>query len=151
MCRIFIALALATLTAGPAAASERTEVLATVRQFAVSFNTSDTKTLAAACMDPMSIIDEFPPHEWHGTGALQKWLDDYDVDSKKNGITDGLVTLGTPRHIEITADRAYVVIPTNYTYKMKGKRMKETGSMWTFALQKVAAGWRITGWSWAKN
>ena len=151
MQKIFIALAIAALTAGPVAASEKSDVLVTVRQFVDGFNQNDTKLLTAACLDPMSIIDEFPPHEWHGTGALQKWLDDYDVDAKKNGITDGRVTLGTPRHIDIAADRAYVVIPTNYTYKMKGKRMKETGSMWTFALQKVAAGWRITGWSWAKN
>lgn len=151
MQKIFIALAVAALTAGPVAASEKIDVLAPVRQFVDGFNKSDTKMLAAAGTEQMSIIDEFPPHEWHGAGALQKWLDDYDVDARKNGITDGRVTLGTPRHIDITGDHAYVVIPTNYTYKMKGKRMKETGSRWTFALQKGADGWRITGWSWAKN
>ena len=51
----------------------------------------------------------------------------------------------------ITADRAYVVVPANYTFKKNGKLVKETGSMFTFALQKGEAGWRITGWAWAKH
>jgi hypothetical protein len=29
--------------------------------------------------------------------------------------------------------------------------MKEVGSIFTLALQKGPAGWRITGWSWAKH
>ena len=69
----------------------------------------------------------------------------------KNGITDGFVTLGRPRHIDITGDRAYVVVPADYTYKKDGKAVKETGSMFTLVLQKGSAGWRLVGWSWALN
>jgi hypothetical protein len=29
--------------------------------------------------------------------------------------------------------------------------VKVTGSILKVALQKVAGGWRITGWSWTKN
>ena len=122
-----------------------------VHQFVDAFNKGDTKTAAAACAEQTSIIDEFPPHEWHGAGACSTWMNDYDADAKKNGITDAIVTLGSPRHIDITAERAYVVIPSDYTFKLKGKPAKETGSMFTFALRKGEAGWRITGWSWAKN
>jgi hypothetical protein len=71
--------------------------------------------------DQTSILDEFPPHEWHGTGACAKWISDFDTDAKKNGITDGVVTLSNPSHVNITSDRAYVVIPANYTFKQKGK------------------------------
>ena len=85
------------------------------------------------------------------TRTCLKWLADYEADIKKNGITDPSVTLGAPKHIDITGDRAYVVVPADYTYKEKGKAMKEAGSLLTLALQKVAAGWRITGWSWTKN
>ena len=66
------------------------------------------KAVAATCADQAFIIDEFPPHEWHGAGACAKWMDDYDADAKKNGITDGIVTLGVPLHVDVTADRAYV-------------------------------------------
>ena len=151
MHKILTALAVAVLAAGPTAASEKTDVMVPVHQFVDGFNKGDTKTAAAACADQTSIIDEFPPHEWHGAGACLKWMNDYDADAKKNGITDGIVTLGNPRHVDITADRAYVVVPANYTFKQKGKPVVETGSIITLAMQKSQAGWRITGWSWAKH
>lgn len=144
-------MAIVVLSAGPLAASDQADVTATVKRFAEGYNKSDAKLAAAACTDSISIIDEFPPYESHGAGALPMWFDDYEVDAKKNAISDGQVVLGKPRHLDVEGDRAYVVIPSNYTYKMKGKRMKETGSIWTFALQKVASGCRITAWCWAKN
>jgi hypothetical protein len=61
------------------------------------------------------------------------------------------VALREPRHTEIIGDRSYVVVPTTYTYKLHGKQVTETGAVWTFALQKVCAGWRITGWAWAQG
>lgn len=45
--------------------------------------------------------------------------------------------------------RAYVVIPSNYTFKKQGKPVEEIGSMFTFTLHKGPTGRRITGW--AKN
>lgn len=150
MSKIFIALAIAVLAAGSAAA-QKTDVMKSVNQFVDGFNKGDTKSAVAACANETSIIDEFPPHEWHGAGACQNWANDYDADAKKNGITEGLVTLGKPKYLDINGDRAYAVIPSNYAFKRKGKPVKEIGSMFTFALQKTEAGWRITGWSWAKN
>lgn len=151
MYKILIALALVVLAAGPGVADEKTDAMMPVHQFIDGFNKGDVKTAVAACADETSIIDEFPPHEWHGTGACTKWSNDFDADAKKNGITDGFVTLGKPRHIDVTADRAYIVAPVNYSYKVNGKPMKEIGSTLTVALQKSEAGWRMTAWSWAKN
>ena len=150
MYKLFIATALAVLSAVPAAA-QKSDVMATVDQFVNGFNKGDTKSAASACSDETSIIDEFPPHEWHGPGSCLKWMNDYDADAKKNGITGGIVTLGKPLHLDVTADRAYVVIPSDYIFKRNGKTVKETGSMFTFALQKEKAEWRITGWAWAKK
>ena len=126
-------------------------VLATVHRFVDGFNSGDTKTILAACAEQTSILDEFPPHEWHGTGACAKWVSDFDIDARKNGITDGAVSLSNPSHVDITSDRAYVVIPANYTYKRKGKLVSEVGSIITLTLQKTQSAWRITGWSWAKH
>ncbi len=151
MHRILVALSLALLAAPPLAASDETAVMAPVRQFVSAFNKGDTKTVLAVCSDVTSIIDEFPPYEWHGAGACSTWLNDYDADAKRNGITDGIVTLGHPRHIDITKDRAYVVLPVSYTMRIRGKRAKETGSIFVISLQKGAADWRITGWAWAKH
>lgn len=148
---LIFTLAAVVLTAGQAAASDKTDVMKVVRQFVDGFNKGDTKAAVASCAEEASIIDEFPPHEWHGAGACSKWINDYDADAKKNGITDGVVTLRTPWHVDVTGDRAYVVAPVNYTYKQKRKLVKEIGSLLTVSLQKGGAGWRITGWAWSKH
>jgi hypothetical protein len=90
---IFIALALAGFAQEKSAGQDKTAVMATVHQFVDAFNKGDAKTAAAACADETSIIDEFPPYEWHGAGACTKWMNDYDVWAKKNSMSDGAVTL----------------------------------------------------------
>ena len=149
--KLSFALALAVLATLPAAATEKTDVMATVHKFVDSFNNGDVKAAAATCADQASIIDEFPPYEWHGAGACAQWMDDYNADAKKNGIADGIVTLGAPLHVDITTDRAYVVVLANYKFKKNGKSVQETSSMLTIALQKSEAGWRMTGWAWEKH
>jgi hypothetical protein len=42
------------------------------------------------------------------------------------------------------------VLPATYTYKQYGKPVKEPG-LWTFSMQKLDAGWRITGLAWASE
>jgi hypothetical protein len=151
MHNIAIALGLTALLQGTAAGPDKTAVMASVQQFVEAFNKGDTKAAAAVCADHTSIIDEFPPYEWQGAGVCTKWLTDYDADARKNGITDAVVNLGAAKHVDVVADRAYVVVPAEYAFKQQGKAMKETGSLLTVALQKSAAGWRITGWAWTKN
>lgn len=148
---ILVALVAGSLMAGPVVAAEKTDVLAPIHQFVNGFNKGDVKTALAACAEQTSIIDEIPPHEWHGAGACSNWATDFEADAKKNGITDGIVTLAKPRHVDVNGDRAYVVVPTSYTFKQKGKPKKEAGSTLTVALQKAATGWRITGWAWTKK
>jgi hypothetical protein len=151
MYRMLLALLLTSSLNAQTPGSSQTAVMASVHRFVDSFNKGDTKTILAGCADQTSILDEFPPHEWHGTGACAKWLSDFDVDAKKNGITDGVLTLSNASHVDINGDRAYVVIPSNYTYKEKGKPVSEIGSIITITLQKSKADWRITGWGWAKH
>jgi hypothetical protein len=146
-----LVLALSILAAAPAAAEDKTDVMTTVHQFIDGFNKSDVKTAVAACADQASIIDEFPPYEWHGARACSQWAADFDADAKKNGITPGAVTLGKTRHLDVTGDRAYVVVPTEYAFKQKGRAVKEKGATLAVALQKGAAGWRIVAWTWAKG
>ena len=135
----------------PAVASDQAAVMASVHQFVDGFNKGDTKSGLAACASPASIVDEFPPHEWQGPTACADWAKAYDANAKAENITDGFVTLGTPWHVDVTGDRAYVVVPVGYTYKQNGKPVAESGSVFTVALKKAAAGWRITGWAWARH
>jgi len=146
-------LALAALAFGISspAAAQQAEVMSVITRAVDAFNKGDTKTFASTCASETSIIDEFPPHEWHGAGACEKWMGDYDSNAKRNGITDGIVKLGKPSHVDVTGDYAYVVIPSTYSWKEKGVPTREIGSAFTFALHKEAAGWKFAGWSWAKK
>ena len=150
MIKLFAALAIAAASTASSVADDKADVMATINQFVNGFNKGDTKA-TAACAEQTSIIDEFPPHEWHGAGACLAWMKDYDTDAKKNAITDGVVTLGKPQFLVVGGIYAYVVIPSEYSFKKQGKPMKEKDSAFTFALKKGPAGWKITGWSWAKN
>lgn len=157
MKKLLVALALAVIAAGSIPAFAQTNAVAhaaimkTVNQFLDGFNQGDTKTMLAAGSDQMSILDEFPPHEWHGTGSFAKWMSDYDADAAKNGITDGFVTLGQPAHLDVNGDHAYVVLPAGYTFKRHGKPEEEVGSIITITLRHGVDGWRMTGWAWAKH
>ena len=150
MNRMLVACALALLAAGPVLASENSEVMAPIHQFIDGFNKGDVASALAACADQTSIIDDFPPHEWHGAGACATWAKDYGADAASRGITDEVVGIGTPVHVDVTGDRAYVVVPASDRYKQKGKLVKLAATM-TLALQKTATGWHITGWTWSRK
>jgi len=141
--------AFALFVSGSAVASEETDVLAPIHQFVDGFNKGDVKSALGACAEETSIIDEFPPHEWHGAGACAKWADDYVANAKKDAITDGVVKLHKPARVTVSGDRAYVVVPSDYSWKQKGKPMQETRAAFSFALSKGAGGWKIIAWTWS--
>jgi hypothetical protein len=149
MQKIIIALVVFGSATASSVASNESEVLAPVHQFVDSFNKGDVTTAPAGCSDVTSIIDDFPPFGWQGAGACAKWMDSYKTFAAANGIADMVITLENPKHVDIVDDRAYVVVPANYTLKKAGKIVKKTGSILTIALLKGASGWHITAWAWA--
>ena len=75
MHRMLIALSLAvlaTFSMAQTSGSAQTAVLTSINQFVDGFNKGDTKMAVAACADETSILDEFPPHEWHGYWGLRE-------------------------------------------------------------------------------
>ena len=144
------AMALALLAATPATASDTSDVVAVINHYNDSFNKNDAKAADALCTSQTIIIDDFAPHAWQGASTCADWWNALAADSKKRGITEPKVTLGKAWHITVTGDRAYAVYSTPYHYKLNGKPTTEPG-VWTFALQKMADGWRIAGWAWAQH
>jgi len=132
-----------------AVASDTTEVTAVVHRFLDNLDTK-LETALAVCDSPSSIIDEFPPHEWHGPTACADWWKALLAYNEKNGITDGDAALGAPWNVDVTGDRAYFVAPMTYTYKQHGKAVKESAAF-AVALKRTQAGWRITAWAYSKQ
>ena len=148
MQRIIIALVVFGSAVNASVASNESEVMAPVHQFVDSFNKGNVSTAPAGCSDVTSIIDDFPPFGWRGADACSKWMETYKTFAAANGIADMVITLGDPKHMDIVGDRAYVVVPADYTLKKAGKVVKKADSMLTIALQRGASGWRITAWAW---
>ena len=91
------------------------------------------------------------PHVWQGPTACLDWCRDVLVAGEREDAKGYFVTLAEPRHVDVTGDRAYVVVPATTTFKVHKKQVTQTGSTFTVALQKFANGWRITAWAWSKG
>jgi ketosteroid isomerase-like protein len=150
MHRIFIVFTVGVMLAGPAAATDKGEVMSVVRSWVAAFNKGDMQAMAAECADQASIIDDFAPHVWTGAGACARWASDFQQFVKSTASADPKVTVGKPWHLDVAADLAYVVAPTTFSFKQKGKPVQQDGVV-TVALQKGASGWRMIGWAWADH
>ena len=121
---------------------------ATVRQFIDAFDKGDMKAAEATNLADVSIVDEVPPHFWHGPGAFMAWAGDLGKDAKAHEQADNKVMLGKVSRQVITGDMAYVVVGVTYSYTEKGVPMTEPAKM-VYALKKDGAAWKIAGWTWA--
>ena len=125
--------------------------MAAVRQYIDGFNKGDHKGMAATFADPGSILDGMAPHVWQGPTATQDWYRDVLIEGKQHGASDYFVALGEPLHNNVTGDSAYVVVPATMTFKVGDKQVTQSGAVFTVALRKLADGWRIAAWAWAKG
>jgi hypothetical protein len=128
-----------------------TDPMEAVRHYIDCFNKGDVAGMAASCAVPMSILDGMPPHVWHGASATQDWYRDVLITGEKEGASDYSVDLGEPWHCNITDDSAYVAVPVTMSFTVGGKRVKQSGSVFTVALRSLATGWHLAAWSWAKG
>ena len=149
MTRFALAAAL-VLFAAPAFASDQTDILTVINKMNDAMNKNDGKAAAAAYTANAAIIDEFPPHFWSGSGAFDTWNNDFATFAKKQGDTDPWVTIQKPLHLSVSGDRGYAVLPAVFTFKEHGKKITERG-LWTFAVEKSGAEWKIAGWAWARR
>ena len=123
-----------------------TDPMETVRHYIECFNNSDVNGMAfRRCDVPMTILDGMAPHVWHGPTATQDWYRAVLDEGEHAGATGYVITVGEPQHVNVTGDRAYVVVPTTMTFLLKGTPVTQTGSTFTVALRELDAGWRVDG------
>ena len=122
-----------------------------VRQYVDAFNGGDPKAMAATCADPMQILDGMSPHVWQGPTASQEWWKDVLAEGEHLGASGYHITLDKPRHVNVTGDYGYVVVPATMSFDMQGRKITQTGAVFTVALRKIAGDWRLTAWAWAKG
>ena len=131
--------------------SRSDDPMAAVRQYVEGFNSGDTKLMAAVCADPMQILDGMSPHVWQGPTASADWYRDVLAEGEHLGASEYHIELDQPRHVDVTGDHAYVVVPATMTFNLKDKHVTQTGAIYTVALRRVDGDWRLTAWAWAKG
>ena len=127
------------------------EPIAAVRQYLDGFNKGDARVMAASFANTGSILDGMAPHVWQGPTAAQDWYRDVLIEGKQHGASGYSVTVGEPLHNNVTGDRAYIVLPAIMKFKLGDKQITQSGAIFTVALRKLAEGWRIAAWAWAKG
>ena len=131
--------------------SSSDDPMAAVRQYVDGFNNGDAKAMAAACADPMQILDGMSRHVWQGSTAAEDWWHDVLVEGEHLGASGYNIRLGEPQHVDVTGDYAYVVVPTTMTFTLRGNKVTQSGSVYTVALREVGPVWLLTAWAWAKG
>jgi hypothetical protein len=74
------------ISSGSAVASEKTDVVAAVHRYFDNLGKDTLETALAMCDSHVSILDEFPPHEWHGPTACADWWKALNATTKKKGL-----------------------------------------------------------------
>ena len=133
--------ALTLLAAGPASASDASDVKATIEKWVADFNKHDWKSFLAACAPRTAIVDGFPPYAWQ---TCTDWINGYDANNEAIQATHGTLSIGDPIYTELTGNRAYLIYPATFTDTQKGKPVIYKGS-WTMTLQKTRNRWVFTG------
>jgi len=100
-----------------------------VRQYVDAFNNGDPKAMAAACDDPMQILDGMSPHVWQGSTAAEDWWRDVLAEGEHVGASGYHINLGEPRHVDLTDEYGYVVVPATMTFNLRGTPVTQTGSL----------------------
>ena len=131
--------------------ADATDPIPTVQNYIDAFNRGDAEAMAAAFAPQGSILDGMAPHLWQGPTASQDWYRDVLAEGKQHGASGYRVTLDEPRHVNVSGDAAYVVVPATMTFNLQGKQVTQTDAVFTVALRKLAQGWRIAAWAWAKG
>jgi ketosteroid isomerase-like protein len=145
--KLLVAVTAAIVMCAPAAQAADAGVEATIRQFGAAFNKGDVTAAKALHVAAPTIIDEVAPHSWSGLKAFDSWMADLGKSEAAEGKTDGQVAISAPTREVVSGDTAYVIVPSTYTYKQKGGRLREVAQM-TFVLNKTASGWKIAAWVW---
>jgi SnoaL-like domain len=119
--------------------------LAAVAHYIDAFNNGDAEAMAATFDVPGSILDGIAPHLWQGPTATQDWYRDALAEGELHGASGYFVALEKPVHENVTGASAYL------EFTAGGKKVTQTGAVFTVALRQRPDGWRIAAWAWTKG
>jgi ketosteroid isomerase-like protein len=149
--QILLALALAAVLAAPAAAATPPpDVMAPINAVLAATNADKIAGLDSYYTADAVVVDEFAPYVWTGQTAGTHWWTALDRLGVQMGSSAVHATALAVEHFEVKGDSAYVVIPLEITYTLKGKPQHETG-LWTVTLRRSGGAWQIATQTWGTS
>jgi ketosteroid isomerase-like protein len=147
--QIFLLAAVFSMLAAPAAAkSLPAAVMAPISAILAATNADKGAELGTYYTPDAVVVDEFAPHVWTGPTAAAQWWAGVDKQMAQMG-THAIHAAAQPiKHFDVTGDSAYVVVPLNISYAVKGKPGHETG-LFTLTLRRSGGTWKIATQTWA--
>ncbi|MBC5811706.1 MAG: hypothetical protein GIW95_12755 [Candidatus Eremiobacteraeota bacterium] len=142
---------LALVMGSAASAAPNTKaMLAPIDSLVAALNAVDAAAVGALYTADGSLLDEFPPFQWHAPRGAVSFMKDFGAFTKAEGASDFVVKRSAPKTVHPTKDGAmgYLVVPMTITYKLKGKPQTEMG-LWTFIVVKAAGSYKIKASAWA--
>jgi hypothetical protein len=97
--------------------------------------------------DGVTIIENFPPYIFGGRNAVARWEEGFRKHAAATVLTDLNAEFGPARDFSVAGSRAFFALPTTWMGRVGGVPFEERGA-WSFALVRMAAGWRIRGFGW---
>ena len=111
-------------------------------------DTLDETNLADAFADAdVTIIDNFPPYIFSGSGAVARWSK--FLKTHLGDITNLHHEFGPAQEFSQTGDSAYFSLPVTYTELYRGKPVTEHGT-WAFVMVRQHGAWKVRGSVWAR-
>jgi hypothetical protein len=126
--------------------AELPALLAAAERVARFMETLDEAHLRDAFAEEVFLVENFPPHVFTGPEAVRRWADGFRTHVR--GTTGLRHAFGTPLDARVGGDRAYLSIPTTWTFEAGGDRFTETGG-WAFVMVRRAGTWRVGAYGWA--
>jgi hypothetical protein len=144
------AASLQALPALAAPAPTTAQLLAPVDRLIAAIDAGSGSGIAAAYVAAPSIVDEFAPFHWSGSGAALQWFNGFSAVARESALSHIAVVHHKPSYIAVDGRHAWIVVPTDYHYQVAGKAQVESAA-WTFVLASSAGAWKIESSTWAKT
>jgi hypothetical protein len=144
-----LALFLVPLFAAPALADPLpAAALVPLDTLVTGINADDTGVMASAYSAEPTIVDEFPPFQWQGAGAVKKWSKDLRDLVAAAGITQIKLVRRPPTYFHRDGHLAYLCVPMTFSYVLKGSPVSERGAFVLSMVEIEGTGWKISASAW---
>ena len=151
-CRVLTIAGAISLAAGEAftrSAAAPPAVMATVSRMTDAVNRGDMPIAFAAFTASPTIVEDIAPYRWQGPGTPQAWIAGMGANAEAHGITTINMRLAPAMRIDVTGDRAYVIVSGLLSFKLKDGHSEHANGLLTVLLQRTGGDWKIDTLVWS--